>query len=230
MEGAVDTRALVARAQAGESHAFEALIERHKPRLASFIGLRVGDRLLERLELDDVFQEVLYQVFRSLPRFRWLHDGCFFPWLATVAEHVIQSLGRKHSCTCAGGARPHEVPLSAGAAPGDAEDERETREKLSFLVARGISPSKLMRQNERFERLKNALDALKPEHREVIILARVQGLSMKELAGRMNRSPEAVSALLLRALRQLKAAFGDTDSFHLPWRPLESPGEAPGTP
>ncbi len=39
---------------------------------------------------------------------------------------------------------------------------------------------------------------------------------MREIAERMNRSEEAVRQLLARALKKLKAGFGDTESLHLP--------------
>ena len=78
-----------------------------------------------------------------------------------------------------------------------------------------------MRRDERFERLESALNCLTKDHREVIIFARIQGLPIKEIAERMSRSPDAVSMLLLRALRELKSYFGSTESFHLPQRSLE---------
>ena len=43
--------------------------------------------------------------------------------------------------------------------------------------------------------------------REVITLARVQGLSLQEIADRIGRTRNAVALLLSRALRKLKAAM-----------------------
>jgi len=79
-----------------------------------------------------------------------------------------------------------------------------------------------MRRDERFERLQAALDSLSPDHREVITLARLKGLRGEEIAKRMNRSPNAVAQLLSHALKNLKEAFGDTESLHLPLRRLSS--------
>ena len=50
------------------------------------------------------------------------------------------------------------------------------------------------------------------------LLARIDGLSIEEVARRMNRSPNAVSHILLRALRKLRESLGDTESLHLPDR------------
>ena len=66
------------------------------------------------------------------------------------------------------------------------------------------------------QRLETALAGLRPDYREVIILARIREPPIKEIARTTGRTPEAVSMLLLRALRQLKKYFGNTDSFTLP--------------
>ena len=83
------------------------------------------------------------------------------------------------------------------------------------------SPSRSLRREERFERLQKALDALPPDYREVVVLARLKGLKMKEIAARMERSVFSVTHLLSRALDSLKGAFGDTESLGLPPRRLE---------
>ena len=77
-----------------------------------------------------------------------------------------------------------------------------------------------MQRGERVDRLKAAMHRLSADHREVIHLARIQKLPFKEIATRMNRSPGAVKVLLLRALRELKRSFGETESLHLPDRSL----------
>jgi len=86
------------------------------------------------------------------------------------------------------------------------------------------SPSGALRREERFDRLQASLDSLQGDDRKVLYLARIKGLSMKEIADRMGRSPEAVRKLFGRALLKLRERFGDTESFHLPDRRLEGEG------
>ena len=73
-----------------------------------------------------------------------------------------------------------------------------------------------LRRKERFDRLQEALKKLSPDHRQVILLARIEGLPMAQIAERMNRSPKAVHQLLWRALQNLRTTFGETESFRLP--------------
>ncbi|MBI4582659.1 MAG: sigma-70 region 4 domain-containing protein [Planctomycetes bacterium] len=54
----------------------------------------------------------------------------------------------------------------------------------------------------------------------MILLSRVEGLKIKEVARLMNRSESAAKNLLFRALRELKSSFGDTESLNLPDRRL----------
>ena len=60
------------------------------------------------------------------------------------------------------------------------------------------------------------LKTLSADHREVLLLSRIEGLSIQEVAERMDRSPDAVKKLLSRALNALRAAFGETESLRLP--------------
>ena len=80
----------------------------------------------------------------------------------------------------------------------------------------------MLRRNERFDRLQESIDNLSAEYREVIVLARIEGLRIKEIAQRMNRSPDAVKKLLRRGLKKLRDGFGETESLHLPDRSLKT--------
>jgi RNA polymerase sigma-70 factor (ECF subfamily) len=104
-------------------------------------------------------------------------------------------------------------------------NQRTVKLELKTEVPGGdVSPSKHLRRDERFDRLQHSLDRLSPDHRRVIILSRIKGLTTGEIAIRMDRSESAVKSLLFRALRELKGAFGDTASLSLPDRSLEDRG------
>jgi RNA polymerase sigma factor (sigma-70 family) len=73
----------------------------------------------------------------------------------------------------------------------------------------GPGPRTLTIGAEMQARLDAALATLSADDREVITLARVQGLSLQEIADHLGRTRNAVALLLSRALRKLKAAMGD---------------------
>jgi RNA polymerase sigma-70 factor (ECF subfamily) len=132
-----------------------------------------------------------------------------FRWLAVLARHATQDFARIQAAARRGGL-DGEVPL------GDREP-----------VSPAISPSRGLRREERLIRLEEALERLTPDHREVIILSHLEGLPTREVALRMGRSRPATAMLLFRALRELKAAFGSTDSLHLPEAPPEAALDRP---
>ena len=186
------TKELVAAAQAGDTQARDEIVSRYRDTLEGYLRLRIGSHLRRRVDLEDVFQDTFTKAFQSLDVFRWQGEGSLLRWLKGIAEHRILALAKKY--------RREEVLFV------EQQDHSAT----------DASPSSVLRRGERFERLRSALDGLSPDYREVIVLARLQGLSLREVAARMQRSPNAVAHLLSRALSQLKDAFGDTESLGLP--------------
>jgi RNA polymerase sigma-70 factor (ECF subfamily) len=200
MVSSKDSEALIEAAKAGDYSAFEQLIAKDQTRLRGLIATRLHARIALDVELDDVYQESLLRAFSSVTRFEWRGEDSFLRWVGGIAENIILELARKRHLE-------RKRPLE-GDAPSPVS-----------------SPSRLLRRDERFDRLEEALQKLRPEHREVILLVRVEGQTFQNTAQRMGRSPDAVKQLLYRALKQLKSAFGDTESFQLPGRTLRGSEE-----
>jgi RNA polymerase sigma-70 factor (ECF subfamily) len=192
---------LLDRARAGDREALETLLRVEDSRLRDWLRTRMGARLRRRLGEDDALQETYARAVESFASFEDRGEGSLFRWLCSIGEHVI---------------------LKAA--------EVERRKPLLTLrhevEARGITGSHAARREERFERLQSAVDGLPDDYRTVVRLARIEGVSVAEIARRMGRSPAAVSMLLSRALRKLKERFGDTESLGLPDRRLETDRES----
>lgn len=196
---------LLRKARENVPGAFEALIEPVSDRLHRLVRARLGQGLGRRVSVEDVVQETYVRALRDLERFEDRGEDSFLRWLGGIAHHVLLEWARKHR---------REVIL-----PGE-----------DSLVQSGVTASRAEARHERFGRLETALEQLAPDHRRVILLARIERLPLREVARRMERTPEAVSQLLWRALKKLREQFGSTDSFHLPDRSLthdEGPSAAP---
>ena len=204
MDPPADTKALVEKAQRQDREAFQDLVEKYRDPLDKYVRLRLGAHFLRHVDVEDVLQETSARAFEGIARFEWRGNGSLLRWMKGIAERVILKLAR-----------------------------RQRRDVLYLdhdVAAQDVSPSKAMRRDERFDRFQEALDTLSPDYREVVDLARLQGLGVKEIARRMNRSPKSVAHLLSRALKKLKEAFGETESLSLPPRPIrggETPDERP---
>ena len=185
-------RLLIEKAANGDRAAFDRLTEGHRERLGALVAARLGNDLRRKVGVDDIVQDTFLRAFQSVHRFRWEGPDSVSRWLAAIADHVILYAAQKY--------RRDGAPL------------------VGEPACQNPSPSKASRREERFDRLRDAIENLSEEHREVILLARIEGLRIKEIAVRMQRSEDAVKQLLARALRKLKTSFGDTESLHLPPR------------
>ena len=191
------TENLIRQATNDDRAAQAELAERHRAALESTVRTRLGRHLRSRVEVGDVVQETFEKALRSLAAFQWQGEGSFLRWLKGIATNEILRLAKRERHREFIAIEPSEV---AGDDP---------------------SPSRHARRGERFDRLERALDSLSPDHREVIVLARIKGLRLAEVARRTGRTPNAVAQLLARALARLKEEFGDTESLSLPAASLD---------
>jgi len=190
---------LVTRACANDRFAFQELLERFRPRLTHQVRARMGARVRSSVEVDDIVQETFLKAIQNLDKLQWQGEEAFASWLGCIAEHLIWKAVQ-------GGAR---IPLRLDREPADT----------------GTSASRAAMREERLRKLERSLEGLSADHREVIVLARIERLPIEEIARRMSRSPNAVKKLLARALQELRQRFGDTTgSLRLPDRPLDAGG------
>jgi len=179
-------------AQGGDRRAFERAIAAVEADLRRAIDRHLGRSLRVAVDPEDILQETLLRAFESIGRFSWDGERSFQRWLQGIAENLILAAADKRRRRAVLEVRrPSQSPSQA-------------------------SPSRALRREERWERLEKSLALLSPDHREVIRLSRIEGLEVREIAERMGRTPSAVKNLLLRALKELKRSFGDTESLHLP--------------
>ena len=193
------TSVLIDKSKAGDTAAFGEVFQRYRFRLSGLIDARMGSGVRRQLEVDDILQETFTRAFESLDRFDWRGDASFIRWLGAIAENLILKYAKKQR-------RAPKLCLNRDIPGSD------------------TSPSTALRRDERFERLQTVLDELTPEQREVIRLLRIEGLKIKEAASRMQKSPEAVTQLMLRGLRRLRSQISESGSARLPDRPLDFGG------
>jgi RNA polymerase sigma-70 factor (ECF subfamily) len=189
------TQGLARSAKQGSRRAFDTLCERFRDRLRSSIEGWIRFRVGPAVDIDQIVQDTFVRAFQSLARFQWQGDDSFHRWLCGIAKRALAQAMQ-------------DARAVRGSAP------------LSDVTAGGVSPSTAMQRQERFNRLEQSLEKLNPDYRRVLLLSRIEGLPLKEIAQRMDRSPNAVKHLVARALRELREHFTDTESLSLPDREL----------
>lgn len=168
----------MAAVQADRPGAFEALYTRYRVRLYNFIRRFIGDPP----SVEDIFQETFFRAYRE--RGRYVPQSAVSTWLYTIARNLCLHEIEKES-------RRQAVPAN----PGDLTTVQAspTEDPLLRLEA-----------TETSNRIARAVALLPPAEREVMILARYEGLSHTEIAAITGKSEGAVRVALSRALTTLR--------------------------
>jgi len=179
-----DDWAALERVAAGDADAFTPLVERHQDRLVALCQRFLGDRE----EALDAAQEVFLRVFchagRARPR------GRMFTWIYRIGvNHCLNRLRRRRIVRFLS-----LSPPAAGETPA-IEPASDAPGAEAAAIAR-----------ERWQRTRRAIDSLGANQRAVLILAKFEGLSQREIAATLGISEGAVESRLVRAMRRLAAA------------------------
>jgi RNA polymerase sigma-70 factor, ECF subfamily len=128
----------------------------------------------------DVVQEAYLRAFKSFGGF---HGSNGRPWLLTIVRNTAYNLIKKNQTT-------HLTT---------AFDDEE-----NFVDRESASPATLLEQDETNELVRQALDRLPDEFREILVLRHLEGLSYKEIADVAQLAPGTVMSRLARARAKLK--------------------------
>jgi RNA polymerase sigma-70 factor (ECF subfamily) len=180
-----DTSGLLRKAKEGSPEALNRLYETCAGRLLAFIRLRLGPDLRGRLESRDILQAAMLKSLGKLRDFQGSETASFMAWLARIAEHEIHDCADFHHRQRRDAAR--DVPMEE-----DSPIAALTRSALSRVIL-----------DEEAKRLEEALEALEPAHREVILLRKFEELPFAEIGRRLGRSEDACRMLLARAMTAL---------------------------
>jgi len=178
----IDDFSLIRAIQAGDHQAFESLVRRYQRQVANLIYVTMGSRD----DVDDIAQEVFIRVYRSLPRFKF--DASFFSWIYRITMNLCIDEIRK---------RKIRKVISLDFLTEDAlEKSRKSKDHNM--------PSDSLLADERHQMVQAALQGLRPEHREILVLREYKDLGYTEIAETLNISLEAVKSRIFRARSELK--------------------------
>ncbi len=162
----------------------EVAFEQHRERLLSVIYLRMGPNLRVRMDPEDVLQEVAIEAVNSWPTLSEEQNAG--AWLVTLARRKVARILRDQ----------------LGVAARDPRRERSIKTELP-LADRRSGPVTHADRKDRLELLEQAMQRLSDDHREVILLMKIEGLPARDVAEKMGRTENAVHLLLSRSLKRL---------------------------
>ena len=193
------TQQLVALVKGGDASALDQLCRVYAERVRWMVRLRMGKKLRRNLDSMDVVQDVLINALGGITDFKYENEGDFVRWLSRIAENALRDNWKRFHAEKRDIRK--EVRLNdrgpttgggSGGAPGPID---------------ATTPSVIMSRKEDLARLEQAIDELKPEYREVIVLTRIEGLSYQDVGNRLNKNSEAVRKLVFRAMSALTRIY-----------------------
>lgn len=170
---------LVQKCQAGETGAFQELVARYYAKVF-MVALGILNQREDALE---IAQETFFRAFRKIRGFRG--GATFYTWIYRIAVNLSIDFQRRQKRT------PMEF--------------RETLDQISEeQIDSASDPYRDLQKSELGKRLLAAIDDLTPDHKTVIVLRTVEGLSYKEISRILGCSEGTVMSRLHYARKKLQ--------------------------
>jgi len=173
---------VLARVAAGDADAFALLVEAHQERL-----LRLCERMLGDAEdARDAAQEVFLKAYRKAADFR--PRGQVYTWLYRIATNL-----------CLNKLRRRRVVRFVQ------WEDTEEREAAPFDPPDGApDPEAALEARRRWRQTRKVIARLPAGQRAVLVLARFEGLSYRQIAEVLGITEGAVESRLFRAMRRIE--------------------------
>lgn len=168
----------------GDVNAYEYLVKAYEKNVYNLALRMVGNSE----DAYDMSQEAFIKAYNSLHSFRG--DSKFSVWLYRIVSNVCLDYLR---------ARNRKATVSLSVENDDGEDvELDIADEAS-------SPQVLLDRSLTRDAVRRGLQALPPDHREILLLREIQGLSYEEIADTLDLEVGTVKSRIFRARKKLCA-------------------------
>jgi RNA polymerase sigma-70 factor (ECF subfamily) len=170
---------------AGDTHAFEELIERHQSLVAGTVARMLGSNS----DVEDIAQQVFIRVWKSASRYT--PRAKFTTWLLKITRNLVFNELRRTR-------RRVHVPIQT-------EPEAE---EIPLKDETTPMPDASLLENELQEAIEKAITELPEKQRMALVLRRYEELNYEQIAEILDLSVPAVKSILFRARTELRARLG----------------------
>lgn len=189
VNGPSEERALVARAKEGDMTAYDELIRRYQERIYA----TVYNMTSNHEDANDLAQESFIKAYSALKSFKG--DSSFFTWIYRIAVNKTINFLKQ---------RKNRMHMSLNDLDFNAEHDPD----LVALVS-DKTPRRDANLAELQEKLNAAMQKLSEDHRMVVTLHDIQGMSHEEIGKIMECNTGTVRSRLFYARQQLQGYLAD---------------------
>jgi RNA polymerase sigma factor (sigma-70 family) len=143
----------------GKEASLSILITRHQQRLFSFIYSKIQNKDLT----EDIFQDTFIKVIRTLKKGNYNEEGKFLPWVMRIAHNLVIDYFRKNN----------RMPSFKNT---------EEFDIFSVLHDGTLNAEKQIIQEQIYEDVRELINELPEEQKEVLIMRMYKDMSFKEIS------------------------------------------------
>ncbi len=176
---------LVEKAVNGDQAAFGELVEKY----SSFVYRTVFFDIKNREDAEDISQEVFIKAYKALASFRY--DSEFTTWLYRICKNTVYDHIRKAS-------RNKAILFS------EFSSDEDDREYEVPDTSGSYEPEKSYIKKETADMVNAAIATLSDEHRDIIIMRDIEGMSYTQISDALSLEEGTVKSRLSRARAALK--------------------------
>lgn len=173
---------LISKCKSGDRDAFNVLMEKYQKQV---FNIAYG-MLSDYEDASDAAQEVFIKIYKSIASFKG--ESSFVTWMYRICSNVCNDILRKRQ------RRGISVSL-------DSEDEKDSNLQIP---SEAPTPEETVEMNERQKAVREAINNLPTEYREIIIYSDMQQLSYDEIALILKCPKGTVKSRLNRARNALR--------------------------
>lgn len=184
-----DDQALVERAKNNDSAAYDQLIRRYQERIYALVYHMTSNHE----DANDLVQETFIKAYNALKSFKG--DSSFYTWVYRIAVNKTINFLKQ---------RKNKVHMSLNDLDFNAEHDPD----LVALIS-DKTPRRALNLSELQEKLNAAMQKLSEQHRMVVTLHDIQGLSHEEIGKIIGCNVGTVRSRLFYARQQLQGFLAD---------------------
>jgi len=179
---------LVARYIKGDETVLETLINRHRDKIFGFIYSKVRNQELT----EDLFQDTLFKIVRTLKKGRYNEEGKFLSWVIRIAHNIIIDYYRKNN---------------------KMRNVYDTEEFSLFDILHdgSLDAEKQMMRQQMIEKIRVLIEMLPSEQKEVLKLRMYEELSFQEISKQTGVSINTALGRMRYALINIRKIIEEND-------------------
>lgn len=178
----VSDQELIHRYLAGDEICLEQLIHRHKSKVYSYIHMVVKDKQ----SADDIFQDTFIKVIYTLKTGTYKEEGKFIQWVMRIAHNLVIDFFRKSK----------RIPII--------DTINDDYNFLDNIPIYDESHEEKIILEQIFQDIRNMIEYLPSEQREVLIMRHYADMSFKEIAEKTDVSINTALGRMRYALINLR--------------------------